>query len=83
MRTVSYTALRGNLAHEMDRVNKDHTQLTVTRKSGKDCVLMSLEDYRSYEETALLMKSSKNVKRINEAISQLESGKGTEHKLAK
>jgi antitoxin YefM len=42
---------------------------------------MSLEDYESLEETAYLLRSPKNAKRLLEAIAQLESGKGHAREL--
>jgi len=42
---------------------------------------MSLADYRSFEETAYLMRSPRNAEPLNAAISDLESGKGIEREL--
>jgi len=42
---------------------------------------MSLEDYEALEETAYLLRSPKNIKRLIESIARLESGKGTEREL--
>ena len=38
--------------------------------------MLSLEDFESLEETAYLMRSPANAKRLLEAIDALESGKG-------
>jgi antitoxin YefM len=43
--------------------------------------MMSLEDYESLEETAYLLRSPKNARRLREAIDQLRSGNGSEHEL--
>jgi antitoxin YefM len=43
--------------------------------------MMSLEDYQALEETAYLLRSPKNARRLLESIAQLESGDGTERKL--
>jgi antitoxin YefM len=42
---------------------------------------MSLEDYKALEETAYLLRSPKNMRRLIESISQLENGNGTERAL--
>jgi len=42
---------------------------------------MSLEDYTARQETAYLLRSPKNTRRLIEAIAQLENGKGTEREL--
>jgi antitoxin YefM len=53
----------------------------ITRQNGKPAVLISLEDFQSYEATAYLMASPKNATRLNEAVSQIESATVNKHKL--
>ena len=69
MRISSYSEFRRNLAAAMDRVNADREPLVITRDRGKPmAVLMSLEDFASYEETRHLLRSAKNAERLLEAI---------------
>jgi antitoxin YefM len=75
MNTVNYSTLRNNLANVLDKVNEDHMPVVVTRPNGKAAVIISLEDFKAYEETFYLMKSPKNAQRLNEAIAEVESGK--------
>ena len=81
MKAISYTAARQNLAKTMENVCKDHAPVTVTRKSTDSVVIMSLEDYESLAETAYLLRSPKNTRRLIESIVQLEEGKGSEKEL--
>ena len=81
MDTMSYSLFRNHLAQTLDKVNEDHAPVMITRQNGKPAVVVSLEDFQSYEETAYLMASPENAKRLNEAITQLESGKGNAHEL--
>lgn len=81
MDTLSYSAFRSHLANAMDKVNEDHKPILITRQNGKPAVVMSLEDFKSYEETAYLMASPKNAERLNKAIVQLKSGQGVERGL--
>lgn len=81
MNILSYTSLRNNLASALDTVNNDHVPILITRQKGKPAVIMSLEDFKSYEETAYLMASSKNAERLSQAIAEIESGKTKEHGL--
>lgn len=76
METISYTAFRNHLAASIDKVNDNHEPLLVTRQNGSPAVVLSLEDFKSYEETAYLMASPKNSVRLTRAINQLEKGKG-------
>jgi antitoxin YefM len=43
--------------------------------------MISLEDYQALEETAYLLRSPKNARRLLESIVELESGGGTEREL--
>lgn len=81
MDTISYSSFRNKLASMLDKVNNDHKPMMVTRQNGKPAVVMSLEDFHAYEETAYLMASPKNANRINEAIDEIEAGKSKSHEL--
>ncbi|KTD56441.1 type II toxin-antitoxin system Phd/YefM family antitoxin [Legionella shakespearei] len=79
MDVMSYSSLRSNLASTLDKVNEDHVSILITRQNGKPAVIMSLEDFKSYEETAYLMSSPKNAERLNQAIAEVEAGKSKPH----
>ena len=81
MEATTYTAVRQNLAKTMEKVCKDHSPVIVTRKKSDSVVIMSLEDYEALEETAYLLRSPKNTRRLIESIAQLENGKGIERSL--
>jgi antitoxin YefM len=81
MKAITYTAARQNLAKTMEKVCKDHAPVIVTRKSTESVVIMSLEDYESLEETAYLLRSPKNTRRLIESVAQLEEGLGSERDL--
>ena len=81
MKAISYTAARNNLAQTMQRVCDDHDPVIITRKSTDSVVMLSLEDYEALQETAYLLQSPANAKRLMESIEQLESGKGVERGL--
>jgi antitoxin YefM len=82
MRATSYSDLRKNLAATLDRVSEDHEPVVITRDKGKAAaVLISLEDFASYEETAYLLQSPRNAERLTTAIAELDAGRGKERKL--
>lgn len=83
MDAISYTAARANLATTMDRVCNDHEPLIITRSGEQAVVLLSLEDYRALEETAYLLRTPANARRLLSAMAQLNTGKGKERKLSK
>ncbi|MCL4261597.1 MAG: type II toxin-antitoxin system prevent-host-death family antitoxin [Anaerolineae bacterium] len=81
MEAINYTVVRQTLAQKMDQVCDDHTPIIVTRQNNRSVVMLSLEDYQALEETAYLLRSPRNAKRLMESILELESGRGTERGL--
>ena len=81
MDTISYSSFRRHLAKTLDEVNENHKPVIVTRQNGKPAIVMSVEDFHAYEETAYLMASPKNAERLNRAIEQFEQGDFEQHEL--
>lgn len=82
MDAITYSAARANLAKTMDRVCDDHEPLIITRNGEQSVVMVSLEDYKALEETAYLLRSPANARRLLAAVAQLTEGKGKVHELA-
>lgn len=82
MDAITYTTARANLANTMDRVCNDHEALIITRNGEQSVVMLSLEDYKGLEETAYLLRTPANARRLLGAMAQLNAGKGTERELA-
>ena len=81
MKAMTYTAARQNLAKTMEKVCRDRAPVIVTRRSSDSVVIMSLEDFEALEETAYLLRSPKNTRRLIESVAELENGEGTEREL--
>ncbi|MES2444484.1 MAG: type II toxin-antitoxin system prevent-host-death family antitoxin [Pseudomonadota bacterium] len=82
MRVASFSETRKNLAAMIDQVNDDHTPLYITRGGGKSAaVLVSAEDFASWQETDYLTRSPANLKELREALAEIEAGKAVERKL--
>jgi antitoxin YefM len=81
MKALTYTAVRNNLAKIMKEVCDNHDPVIITRKQHDAVVMMSLEDYEALNETAYLLRTPKNTKRLLESIEELEKGKGKERQL--
>jgi antitoxin YefM len=81
MDAITYSAARANLASTMDRVCNDHEALIITRNGEQAVVMLSLEDYNALEETAYLLRSPANAKRLLSATAQLNAGNGVEKEL--
>ena len=81
MNAVPYTHARNHLAETMEKVCEDHAPVIITRRNQGSVVMMSLEDYQALEETAHLLRSPKNARRLLESVAELEAGGGTEREL--
>lgn len=81
MNHINYSFFRNNMASVFDQVNQAHTPVVITRQNAKPAVVISLEDFASYEATAHLMSSHKNATRLNKAIKEIENGKSIKHDL--
>ena len=81
MVTITYSEARSRLAETMEKVCDDHAPVIITRKNSRSVVMISLDDFEALEETAYLLRSPKNARRLLESIAELESGAGTEREL--
>jgi len=81
MKSITYTAARENLASTINRVCEDHVPIVITKNRDQVVVMLSLEEYESLQETAHLLRSPANAKRLIEAVDALERGKGLKRKL--
>ena len=75
MNTIDCSVFRASLTSILNKVNDDHSPVLITRQNASPAVVMSLEDFKSYEETAYLTASPKNAQRLNQAIADVEAGK--------
>lgn len=82
MKTMTYTETRANLASTLDAVINDSEEVIVTRAGHEPVVIVSLAEYESLKETAYLLQNPANARRLLNAITNLESGQGTQHELA-
>jgi len=81
MRTMSYSESRAHYAEVLDAVVDDREEVVITRAGHEPVVIVSLEDYESLKETAYLMRSPENARRLRRSIDQLERGEGVTHDL--
>ena len=65
----------------MEKVCDNHAPMIITRKNSRSVIMMSLEDYEALEETAFLLRSPKNARRLLESVAELGSGGGSRRAL--
>jgi antitoxin YefM len=66
---ISASEARQRLFPLLEQVNTDHEPVRITSKAG-DAVLMSADDYDSWQETVYLLRSPENAKRLMEAVAR-------------
>ena len=82
MKTMSYSESRARYAEVLDSVVNDREEVVITRSGHEPAVIVSLADYESLKETAYLLRSPANARRLLASIDELESGKGVLRDLA-
>ncbi|HZZ12617.1 MAG TPA: type II toxin-antitoxin system prevent-host-death family antitoxin [Paraburkholderia sp.] len=73
MNVLTYSEARAGFKQAMDDVCRDHTPMLITRQSGENVVMVSLEDFNAMQETLYLLSSSKNAQRLAKSIAQLNA----------
>jgi antitoxin YefM len=65
---TTYTSLRENLARVLDRVADDHEVILVRRKGRRDVALVPAAELAGLMETAHLLRSPRNARRLLTAL---------------
>ncbi len=81
MKSITYTAARENLASTINRVCEDNAPVVITRNRDQAVVMLSLAEYESLQETAHLLRSPANAKRLLKSIEALQRGRVVRKKL--
>ncbi|MFE2104256.1 type II toxin-antitoxin system Phd/YefM family antitoxin [Kitasatospora sp. NPDC059463] len=71
--TISASDARTQLFPLIKKVNDDHVPIRITSRGG-DAVLMSAEDYDSWQETIYLLRSPANAQRLMAAVARDRAG---------
>jgi antitoxin YefM len=71
---ISASEARQRLFPLLEQVNTDHEPVRITSKAG-DAVLMSADDYDSWQETVYLLRSPENARRLMEAVARDKAGR--------
>jgi antitoxin YefM len=82
MRTMTYSESRAKYAETLSAVVDDREEVIITRSGHDPVVMVALDDYESLKETAYLLRSPENARRLLASIDRLEDGGGTARELA-
>ena len=75
MDAIAYSDARKELAKLMERVCEDHDVVIITRRNAGSVVMISLEDYNAFQESAYLLTPPANAERLRKSIGQYAKGK--------
>lgn len=81
MKVISYSESRAKYAQTLDAVIDDREEVVITRAGHEPVVIVALEDYESLKETAYLLRSPENARRLLGSIDALERGRGAGREL--
>ncbi len=76
MKTMTYSESRAKYAETLNSVVEDREEVVITRAGHDPVVIVSLDDYESLKETAYLLRSPENARRLLASIDRLETGRG-------
>ncbi len=82
MRTMTYSESRAKYAETLSAVVDDREEVIITRAGHDPVVMVALDDYESLKETAYLLRSPENARRLLASIDRLEHEGGTARELA-
>jgi antitoxin YefM len=74
---TTYTTLRENLASFLERVVDDREVVVVKRRGARDVAIIAADELAGIVETAHLMRSPANARRLLESLRELDRGRGT------
>jgi antitoxin YefM len=80
---TTYTNLRQELASILDRVVEDQEVVIVRRRGARDVALIPAAELAGILETAHLLRSPRNARRLLAALRRAERGKGRPEPLEK
>lgn len=81
MQAMAYSQVKNRWSEILNRVTEDRASLIITRDEAPPVVIMSLDEYESLQETAYLLRSPKNARRLLDSIAELERGGGQAREL--
>lgn len=79
---ITASEARKNLFPLIEQVNDDRMPVEIMSRRG-DAVLLARADYEALEETAHLLRSPANARRLLESLAQSQSGEREEHPLSR
>ena len=71
---TTYTQARANLSKLFDEVTENREIVIVRRRRGEDIALVAADELAGLMETAHLLRSPKNARRLLQALARAQAG---------
>jgi antitoxin YefM len=81
VKTMTYSESRAKYAQTLDSVIDDREEVVITRSGHDPVVIVALDDHESLKETAYLLRSPENARRLLASIDRLEHAGGIQRDL--
>lgn len=78
--SISASEARRTLFPLIERVNEDRDAVEIVSRKG-NAVIMSADEFASWQETAYLFRSPANARRLLDAYERARAGQTEEHEL--
>ncbi len=82
MISVSYTEARDRLASVWDEAISSREPIVISRRGKESVVLVARDEWEGLQETAHLLRSPANARRLLEALNRLADGQGETRTVA-
>ncbi|MCD0447097.1 type II toxin-antitoxin system prevent-host-death family antitoxin [Glycomyces sp. A-F 0318] len=76
MKAISFSQAQAEFGKTLDTVIDDREEAIVVRDGHESVVIVALDEYESLKETAYLLSSPVNARRLLASIDELENGRG-------
>ena len=76
MSTITYSTARDHLAEVWDKTVSTREPVIVSRRGAESIVMLPLEEWEGLQETAHLLRSPTNARRLLAALNRLDRGEG-------
>ena len=81
MQSVMFEEARQQLDSLCEKTCQDHEPYIINRPNHNHVVMMSLEDFNSWQETLYLLSTAANSERLLRSLASARSGKAMERDL--
>jgi antitoxin YefM len=76
MRELTVNQFRSHLRESVDQTIQDHQPLRITRRGGKDFVVVGAEDWEREQETLYVLQNASLMAQINRSLETHQQGMG-------